>query len=183
MSKKSKPQSTSVYKKPNALRHGLYSMTAVLPGEDQAAFDKLHRDLIAEFSAEGAFERHTIQTMAVLTWRQQNLETIRKAMLVQSRLSSVVDEMIAAKFPGQAEITAHPESNKIIEAAITQVCNELGDELGDVRALLELGEAASFESLSKVLDLEERLGGMIDRCLRRLLYVRGLKSMPAVAKS
>lgn len=38
MPNKSRAQSTSVYRKPNALRHGVYSRAAVLPGEDQAAW-------------------------------------------------------------------------------------------------------------------------------------------------
>lgn len=172
-------QSTSVYRTPNALRHGVYSMTAVLPGEDQAAFDKLHRDLIAEYSPDGASECDIVQTMAALTWRKQNLKTIRLAVLVQGRLSSVIDDMVAARFPGHAEIATHPKSQEIIELAKAKVC----EELGDVYALLELGEAASFDSLSKVLDFEERLDGMIVRCLKRLLLARGVKSTSRVAPS
>lgn len=115
--------------------------------------------------------------MARVIWRKQNLKTVRMAMLVQGRLSRVVDEMVEGKFPGQPKITTHPESKKMIEAAKERVC----EELGDVHALLEVGEAASFDSLSKALDFEERLGVMVDRYLKRFLFVRGLKSMPAAA--
>lgn len=174
---KSRP--TLVYKTPNALRHGVYSATAVLPGEDHAAFEKLHRDLVAEYSPDGPSECDIIRTIAVLIWRKKNLETLRMAALARGRLLNVVDEMVAAKFPDQPNTTTHLEFEKIVAAAKEQVC----EELGDVRALLELGEAASFDSLSKVLDLEERLGGMIDKCFRRLLYARGLKSMPGAALS
>ena len=34
---------------PPALKHGAYSATAILPGESQAEFEKLHRDTIAEW--------------------------------------------------------------------------------------------------------------------------------------
>ena len=34
-----------------ALKHGAYSATAVLPGERRAAFEKLHRGLIAELNS------------------------------------------------------------------------------------------------------------------------------------
>jgi hypothetical protein len=40
--------------------------------------------------------------------------------------------------------------------------------------------------LSRSLDLEDRLGAMIDRCLKRLLFARGVKSVssaPASGKS
>lgn len=40
-----------------------------------------------------------------------------------------------------------------------------------------LGPEVNFESLSYDLDFEERIDGLIDRYIRRLLYLRGLKSM------
>ena len=39
-----------------ALKHGAYSATGLLPGEDRAAFEKLHRDLQAELRPDGPFE-------------------------------------------------------------------------------------------------------------------------------
>jgi hypothetical protein len=39
-----------------ALKHAGYSATTLLPGEDPAAFDKLHQDLIAEFHPDGPLE-------------------------------------------------------------------------------------------------------------------------------
>jgi hypothetical protein len=39
------------------------------------------------------------------------------------------------------------------------------------------GEAAIFERLNKDLDIEDRFGVMIDKCLKRLLFLRGLKSI------
>ena len=178
MPNKSRAQSTSVYRKPNALRHGVYSRAAVLPGEDQAAFDRLHRGLIAEYSPSGVHESDIIKTMAGLMWRKQNLETVHKAALLRGRLLKAVNEISGARFPPQATITTHPQSQEIIELAKAQVC----EEFGDVSALLEAGEAAGFASLIEVLDLDERLDGMIDKCLRRLLLVRGVKSLPGVEK-
>jgi hypothetical protein len=39
------------------------------------------------------------------------------------------------------------------------------------------GEAAIFERLNKDLDIEDRFGVMIDKWLKRLLFLRGLKSI------
>jgi hypothetical protein len=50
-------------------------------------------------------------------------------------------------------------------------------ELGELYALVEMGEEATVNCLMKDLDVQERLDAMIDRCLERLLMVRGLKSM------
>jgi len=58
-----------------ALKHGGYSATALLPGEDPAAFKKLHQDLIAEFNPSGALEDDIVATMARLVWRKQHLST------------------------------------------------------------------------------------------------------------
>ena len=45
---------------PPALKHGAYAATAVLPGESQAAFENLHRGLIAEYAPSGVYEQHIV---------------------------------------------------------------------------------------------------------------------------
>ena len=55
-----------------AVKHGAYSATDVLPGESRAAFEKLHRGLIAEYAPSGVHEQHIVMNMARLIWRQQN---------------------------------------------------------------------------------------------------------------
>ena len=37
-----------------ALKHGGYSTTTLLPGENRSEFEKLHEDLITEFRPNGA---------------------------------------------------------------------------------------------------------------------------------
>src|SRR4051794_38402872 len=56
-----------------ALKHAAYSSTTLLPGEDKAAFEKLHRDLIAELVPVGALEEGIVADIASLLWRKQNL--------------------------------------------------------------------------------------------------------------
>ena len=67
-----------------ALKHGAYSATAVLPGESRAAFEKLHRDLIAEHAPSGVHEEHIVMNMARLIWRNDNLGTLCIAERAQS---------------------------------------------------------------------------------------------------
>lgn len=109
--------------------------------------------------------------------RKQNLATLRIAELAQNRLSTVLEEMLAEMFPGKT--TTHPESDKIIRAAEDRV----RAEFGDAYALIEIGPVASFSNLSDDLDIEERFDGMIDRCIKRLLYLRGLKSLSGETSS
>lgn len=69
-----------------------------------------------------------------------------------------------------------PEERRITErwhAAKAEACKELG-VLYD---LVEMGEAATIEGLTRELEVQDRLDGMIERCLKRLLMTRGLKSM------
>src|SRR5688572_14006470 len=72
-----------------ALKHGAYSTTAVLPGEDPAAFERLHKDLRAEFGPTGALEEDILANMARLIWRKKNLATFRKAELATAHYEHI----------------------------------------------------------------------------------------------
>src|SRR6266511_1830507 len=77
-----------------ALKHAGYSATTLLPGEDPAAFDKLHRALIAEISPIGALEEDLVADIARLTWRKQNLATFRIAEMAKGRRSQIIREKL-----------------------------------------------------------------------------------------
>jgi hypothetical protein len=51
------------------------------------------------------------------------------------------------------------------------------NELGELYALVEMGEEATLDHLMKQLEVQDRLDAAIDRCIKRLLLVRGVKSM------
>jgi hypothetical protein len=70
-----------------ALKHGGYSATALLPGEDPAAFEKLHTDLVAELVPNGPLEGDTVATIARLLWRKQNIATFRAAAAARHKWS------------------------------------------------------------------------------------------------
>ena len=75
-----------------ALKHGAYSATAVLPGESRAEFEKLHRDLIAEYAPSGVSEDNIVTNMARFIWRNQNLLTLRISERARGRRKAIVDE-------------------------------------------------------------------------------------------
>jgi hypothetical protein len=156
-----------------ALKHGAYTATAVLPGESRAAFEKLHRDLIAEYAPSGVLEDDIIADMARLVWRKQNLRTLRVAELAQSRYTEITDEQRDVGFSLRESYRARHEEE-------TQAAEDYGrEELGDIYKLVELGEAVTFDGLTKELDIRERLDAAIARCLKLLLLVRGVKSVAA----
>ena len=72
-----------------ALKHAGYSALSVLPGEDVAEFEKLHRDVIAEYTPNGVSENDIVATMARVLWRKQNLPTFRIAELARRRCDQI----------------------------------------------------------------------------------------------
>lgn len=143
---------------PPALKHGAYSATAILPGESQAEFEKLHRDTIAEFTPSGVLENDIVMTLTRLLWRKQNLDTLHIAEHARSA-----------------------EENWRIEEEKREARTR--EKYGDDYKLVELGEATTFDGLRKELDIIERLDSAITRCLKQLLLVRGVKSISAAPSS
>jgi hypothetical protein len=103
----------------SALKHGAYCTSSLLPGEDVAAFEKLHRDLVKEFAPTGALEEDIVVTMARHVWRKRHLGTYRNAQIARERYS-----IIEAEKRLRRDDVPELEMSR---AAAAQVRNELGD--------------------------------------------------------
>ena len=160
--------SSQVKKFHPALKHGAFSATAILPGEDPAAFKELHQKLIAELAPIGALEDDIVATIARLLWRKKNLATLRIAELALAHHSKIPEWEFA---PAQRE------------AALQAAELQSREELGDTYVLVELGETATVDRLLQDLGVEERLEARIDKSLKRLLFLRGLKSLSSSSSS
>ena len=156
-----------------ALKHGGYIATSLLPGEDRAAFEKLHRDLVVEFNPVGALETDIIADVARLTWRKQNLATLRIAEFVRTRRRQIEYD---TKLLGISIVEKEREAAACAD-------EQAREEFGDIHQLIDVGGAATIDGLMKELDVIERLDGMITRCLKRLLILRGVKSLSSAASS
>jgi hypothetical protein len=64
-------------------------------------------------------------------------------------------------------------------AAESQARKELGDHYG----LIEMGDEATIDRLLKYLTVLERLDAMIDKCLKRLLMLKGIKTLSFASTS
>jgi len=159
-----------------ALKHGAFAKTAVLPGEDAAAFNKLRKDLLAEFLPCGTFETDIVEDLARLSWRKRNLGTYYLAELARQRYVTIEQE---SKPPNRFDDPDKEEREAAHSVAIERARKELGPGF----QLVLMGEAATLEHHAKQITVEERLEARIDRALRRLLFVRGLKSMPSSKSS
>jgi hypothetical protein len=49
--------------------------------------------------------------------------------------------------------------------------------------LIDIGKPATINGLMEELDIEERLDGLISKCLKQLLLVRGVKSLSPASSS
>jgi hypothetical protein len=160
-----------------ALRHGGYATTTILPGESAAEFEKLHRKLIAELTPNGALEEDIVATMARLLWRKQNLATFRIAALARRRCEQLKYQMVPPD-----TLFRHREVDPAECEAAIQAEDQARKELGDAYELVEMG-TATVNCLMNDLAVLDRLDGMVDKCLKRLLFLRGLKSLSAPSSS
>jgi hypothetical protein len=165
-----------------ALKHAGYSALSVLPGESAAEFEKLHRDLIAEYTPNGVSENDIVATMARVRWRTQNLATFTIAALARRRCDQIRSKIphdeyeYDMSFPTLGRIKKEVDP-AVREAAIRAADDQIRKELGDTYELAEIAEIASIDSLMKELEILDRLDAMFDKCVKRLLMVRGVKSL------
>jgi hypothetical protein len=167
-----------------ALKHGGYSATAVLPGESAVEFEKLHERLIAEYAPNGAHEENIVATIARLIWRKHNQPTFRIAERARSRVRQLINEKVPQNVSLASALGLLDEVDPAARKEATRAAEEQArKEFGIAYELVEIGETATIEGLLKELDVEERLEKMIDKCLKRLFVVRGLKSITAATSS
>src|SRR5215831_8570127 len=169
-----------------ALKHAGYSATTLLPGEDSAAFESLHRALIAEFTPIGALKEDIVADIARLTWRKLNLQTFRIAELAKERHQKIRSEKVrgADLLPFDDDIVFDDDIDPAVAREGYRAAEKQArQELGDIYQLIDIGEPATVDGLMKELEIKERLDGLISKCLKQLLMVRGVKSLSAASSS
>jgi hypothetical protein len=129
-------------------------------------------------------EEETVASIARLTWRRQNLaqfeigqlsyviaEGLKKAASKESKNGKEDDELISA-------VTELIEANQRRHKAE----GSRKEDEAEVE-LFEMSKGIVLDRLIKELAIEERLDAMIDRLMKRLLFVRGLKSIRSSAST
>jgi hypothetical protein len=171
---------TRVPKFHSALKHGGYSASCVLPGENAAAFAKLHNALIREWIPNGVLEDDIVATMARALWRKRNFKTFGVAKRAQQRLVEIREALVpSAEAPAKHSVEFERSFSERWQAADTQAREELGDSYD----LAQMGDEATVDHLLEELEIQDRLDAIIDRCIKRLLLVRGLKSISGGSSS
>jgi hypothetical protein len=170
-------------KMPPALKHGGYAAMGLLPGEDRAAFDKLRHDLIARWSPTDPLEEDTVEEMARLLWRKRNLGTIRNAEFARNRYAAIKSANLPASSFSIPMLGMLDISPAKMEEALQAAEEQAREELGDMYRLVEIGDTATFGCLEKELAIEERLGELMYKCVKRMLLLRGLNSISTASPS
>jgi hypothetical protein len=163
---------------PPALKHGGYSAKNILPGESSSAFRRLHRGIVAELCPDGAMEHEIVRSITQLLWRAQNLETLRKVELVKQRYQGIRSQYLPSN-----DVSYRYSEPPRREGGLPAAEDHAREALGENYELVEFRELATVECLMRELDVEERLNAMIDRKLKRLLVLRGIKSLPRASTS
>jgi hypothetical protein len=69
----------------NALKHGMFAQTILLPGESRERFLKLLADLTTEFDANTPNELALVETMAFCRWRVLRSWTFQAAQIAREQ--------------------------------------------------------------------------------------------------
>jgi hypothetical protein len=176
---------------PPALKHGGYSATRLLPGEDPVAFTELHNALIDELSPAGALEVDIVASIARLVWRKRHLTTFRVAgSVLDEKMTNRVDDIDPDKARKEYEAFQKGMRRETLSSEekedMSNYYKRLREAQKEYDAIINRDDRTSQEQsfLMNALAVEERLDTMIDRCLKRLLFLRGLKSLtPAKSAS
>jgi hypothetical protein len=165
---------------PSALKHGIYSATGLLPTEDPAEFEKFKLEIFDDYKPVGRSEIIIVEEIAGLQWRLQHLPTYGVAGRVRERHSAIYSKLAPPSWePPLLGFEPEPESRSPEELAALRksVEKQVRTELGPAIELVEIGDVATIAYLEKELGIRERLHGMIARLEKRLLYLRGIKSI------
>jgi len=180
------PKFKATKQPPNALKHGAFSEVTILPGEDPQEFERLHRDLIQEWSPSGPTEHDTVLTLAKCMWRKRRIRHLKPAF--SSEDANKLNKLALT-------CTAVGEKESVAET-LHQLSDKAFDELVEMKEKKEFGVAYWFQAAEKFvlhlnsmnalrheLAIEDRIDSMIDRALRRLGQIKVMKEVIALKEN
>ncbi len=115
----------------NAVKHGLYSQTLIVPAEDQAAFAADQEQLQAHYRPQTFEERELVQTLCLSRWRLCHISTMEHNLqrLTEEQQLPTIDEL----FGEQDELTRRA----LAQAAGRQANARLFDQLSRQEARIQ----------------------------------------------
>jgi hypothetical protein len=123
----------------NALRHGLTAASAVLPSEDQAAFDAHRRGFFDEYQPATPTETQLVQELADTSWRLNRIPLLEAALLSKDPSPQTLIPQLATLGLHYQRLSRQFQKavDKLREVQADRIERERRD-LRDAAALLEL---------------------------------------------
>ena len=118
-----------------ALKHGAYSEAVLLPGEDPAQFEELHKGLIEELTPNGRLEEETVAAIARLVWRRQNLQMFEIGQLSHLIATGLEKAVAKAATKERGERDSRDDDEFISELNELAEANQRYDKTQGARAL------------------------------------------------
>ena len=97
------PEGKAVVAK-NATKHGLFARQNVVISEDQAAFDALREDMLAELAPEGVMESLLAERIVSLMWRLQRAERMQNELIdvkIRREINDTLPELSESLITGK----------------------------------------------------------------------------------
>jgi hypothetical protein len=167
---------------PSALKHGIYSAIGLLPTEDPAEFEKFKQEIFDDYKPVGRSEETIVNEIACLQWRLEHLSTYGVAARARQQHAVIYAKFPSTGWPIPPLLTGYEEPETLspeeLETLRKSVAKEARTKLGPAIKLVEIGGVATIEHLEKELGIRERLHGYVVRLEKRLLILRGIKSIP-----
>jgi hypothetical protein len=145
-------------RRPGALKHGVYSATAVLPGEDVEEFRQLLKSLREEWRPRGETEEDAVRTLAELLWRKNRLDIFDHMQLAKREYD------IAHKVMGDLMIVARDYMGKPEEFR-RHIKQRFLSTIGDPRSQEEIMILVNVLKRSEMFKAVPLLTEEVDRLL------------------
>jgi len=169
----------------NALKHGLLTKTALLPGDDQSAFRDLSDGIIADLCPVGDMESIIVDRVINTVWRLRRSSQVETGLFVrehaaddEARLWAAVRTLEAPSqewILDQAALLSPEETAKMKEtlkkeayASAIQAAKDRHESLPEQLGGAFAHDAATGNAFSKLARYETTLHRMLERDLKQL---------------
>ena len=145
----------------NAVKHGLTSMHAMLPGEDPEEFRGLQGAMMSSLKAQGALENQLVERAASLIWRMRRVPVMEKALF---EWAAYFQTVAYDREDDPIEISEEKGRNSLPGSE-----PEINDELRDPLTLGRMFEAVLSTGLtSKLTRYESGMQRQLSQTLKEL---------------
>jgi hypothetical protein len=142
----------------NALKHGFYSKSPVIPAiEDQAQWDEHHAAMVASLRPQGRFEELLVTRLANIFWRIDRLNVQELASIMSNMNDTAEDMILAANYLSDKDGLILPDEDVVQEARYQRLLPN------DLDAIIRYGAFLHRQWVQTLHELEalqaRRLGG------------------------